>query len=153
MTILKAPENIKTLNKNLQTIFLAGSIEQGRAENWQKYCTDTLSADFNILNPRRDNWNPDLNQDIQEHVFYQQVTWELDSLESSDYVLMYLEPGTKSPISLMELGLMVKTGKMVVVCPDGFWRKGNVDILCHRYNVPQFDTLDEAISYVIGLKK
>jgi hypothetical protein len=34
---------------------------------------------------------------------------------------------------------------MVVCCPDGFWRKGNVEILCTRENVPLFNDMESAI--------
>jgi len=35
--------------------------------------------------------------------------------------------------------------KLSVVCEEGFWRKGNVDIVCHRYNIDQFENLDVAM--------
>lgn len=48
------------------SVFLAGSIEQGTADNWQDRLIDALK-DLNsitILNPRRKDWNPDLKQDM-----------------------------------------------------------------------------------------
>jgi len=36
---------------------------------------------------------------------------------------------------------------MIVCCPEDFWRKGNVDIVCERYGVDQVDTLDELIEF------
>lgn len=69
--------------------------------------------------------------------------------ELAHKVLMYLQPGTMSPISLMELGLVAGNGRQtVVVCPDGFWRKGNVDVICARNGCPVFQTLDEAIAEI-----
>jgi hypothetical protein len=56
---------------------------------------------------------------------------------------MYFDPATKSPISLLELGLFAKTGKLIVCCSEGFWRKGNVDIVCKRYGVMQVENLDK----------
>jgi hypothetical protein len=38
--------------------------------------------------------------------------------------------------------------KLIVCCPDGFWRKGNVDVICARYGVRQVSTVDELISAV-----
>ena len=32
---------------------------------------------------------------------------------------------------------------MIVCCPEGFYRKGNVDIVCAKYNVPVFENFDE----------
>ncbi len=56
---------------------------------------------------------------------------------------MYFDPNTKSPISLLELGLYAASDKLTVCCPEGFWRKGNVDIVCERYGVEQVDTIEE----------
>lgn len=55
---------------------------------------------------------------------------------------MYFSPNTKSPISLLELGLFARSGKVRVVCPEGFWRKGNVDIVCQYYNIPLYENFE-----------
>jgi len=34
---------------------------------------------------------------------------------------------------------------MKVVVEEDFWRKGNIDIVCERYAVEQFKTLEELI--------
>jgi hypothetical protein len=61
---------------------------------------------------------------------------------------MYLDPNTKSPISLLELGLHATSKKLYVVCPDGFWRKGNVEMVCSVYDIPLFNTLEEFKNYL-----
>ena len=131
------------------SIFLAGSIEMNAAENWQEKVEKELS-DFpiEIYNPRRDDWDSSWTQDISDPTFYEQVTWELDHLEGARLILLYLDPNTKSPISLLELGLFSSSERLVVCCPDGFWRKGNVQIVCERYDIPLFDTYDEWIEEV-----
>lgn len=50
-------------------------------------------------------------------------------------------PGSQRPISLLELGLYARTKKLLVVCPDGFWRKGNVDIVAERYHIDTYPTV------------
>jgi hypothetical protein len=45
-------------------------------------------------------------------------------------------------ITLFELGLFARSGKLVVCCPDGFWRKGNVDVVCKRYGVETVGDLE-----------
>ena len=75
--------------------------------------------------------------------FYQQVMWELTSLEVCDLIVMYFDPKTKSPISLLELGLFARSEKIIVVCPDGFWRKGNVEIVCNFYNIPLYSDIND----------
>jgi hypothetical protein len=62
-------------------------------------------------------------------------------------VFIYLDPNTKSPISLLELGLVAERDTAVVCCPDGFWRKGNIEIVCERENIPLFDDFDYALAF------
>lgn len=140
MKVYKAPEKWKKNKPNQKTIFLAGSIEQGKADNWQEKITKFLSKtkyadDIIVLNPRRDNWDSSLEQSIENKTFKEQVDWELSSQETADMIIMFFDENTKSPISLLETGLFGRTGKMVVYCPDKFYRKGNVDIVCERYNI------------------
>lgn len=145
MNEIKAP-NIITDFADYQNIFLAGSIEMGVAENWQDKVKKLLkNRRVQILNPRRDDWDSSWVQDKDNPQFRQQVEWELEAQEKADKIIMYFDPKTKSPISLLELGLFAKSGKMIVVCPKGFWRKGNVDIVCERYNIKQVETLEEAV--------
>jgi len=127
------------------SIFLAGSIEMGKADDWQSRVTKELvDYDIDILNPRRKDWDSSWEQKITNPQFYKQVNWELNSLDHATIVVMYLQPGTISPISLLELGLY-KHKNIMVCCPEGFHRKGNVDIVCERYAIPVYETLDAMI--------
>lgn len=128
------------------TVFLAGSIEMGVAEDWQtKVANRFESNQVTLYNPRRDEWDSSWKQEQKESNFNEQVNWEMNNLEDCDIIFMYLDPNTKSPISLLELGLHAGSGKMIVVCPDGFWRKGNVEIVCTRFNIPLFNSLDDGM--------
>ena len=147
MTEFKPPMKLPETN-----IFLAGSIEQGTAEDWQKIVTDVLKdANVNIFNPRRDEWDSTWEQSINNPQFVEQVGWELAALDKADIIFMYFAPGTMSPISLLEFGLYANSGKMIVVCPDGFWRKGNIDITSKVYNVPVFDNLNDGIKSLLNI--
>lgn len=137
------PPNFIDLDKNKTTIFLAGSIENGQAENWQESLGNLLDKNnFNVINPRRDNWDSSLVQSYDNPHFYQQVSWELNGLELADEILIYFVGGTKSPISLLEFGLYARSGKCCIVCPNDFWRKGNIDIVCNRFNIKRYDSID-----------
>lgn len=131
-------------------IFLAGSIENGTAEKWQDKVIEDLHNKYHIMNPRKDNWNSEVEQKFEDSEFSQQVNWELNMIDRCDIIMFHFDPSTKSPISLMELGLVIGKEKkeIYVSCPKDFWRKGNVDILCDRYKVPVFDSLDECIKYL-----
>ncbi len=139
-------DNLYYSSRNTK-IFLAGSIEMGAAENWQELIEDTFrhKTELVIFNPRRDDWDSSWVQKESNGQFNYQVNWELDKLTEADIIFMYFAPDTKSPISLLELGLYADTKKMIVVCPDNFWRKGNVDIVCNRYDIPIYETLDKGI--------
>jgi len=148
MIEIKAPNSYSEIK--LPKIFLAGSIEMGVAENWQDKVTSVLShLDVCILNPRRDDWDSSWAQSINNPQFHEQVTWELEGLFDADLVVFYFDPNTKSPITLMELGIVTGYENVIVCCPEGFWRKGNVDIVCDRYNFATTPTLDNLIEAIL----
>lgn len=145
--LIKAPERVVPDWERLR-IFLAGSIEMGAAENWQTKLETALSEyEVDLFNPRRDDWNSSWEQKIDNPQFNEQVTWELEHLETADLIAVYFDPSTKSPITLMELGLFA-SHEMIVCCPEGFWRKGNVDIVCQRYDIPLTDTFDTFVKAI-----
>ncbi len=141
-----APHTIPATNN--PKIFLAGSIEMGTATPWQAWVVDALAGEgVTLLNPRRPDWDSSWVQSKDDANFRTQVEWELDALAQSDYIILYLDPETRSPISLLEMGLYAQSGKLFVVCPKGFWRKGNVDIVCEKYGFQQFPSLEHLVAH------
>ncbi|KAF2493317.1 hypothetical protein BU16DRAFT_429209, partial [Lophium mytilinum] len=131
-------------NKQPASIFLSGSIEMGKAIDWQTALTKRLEhLPITIFNPRRDDWDSSWEEDITNAKFREQVDWELDQMALADVTVVCFVAGTQSPISLMELGLNARDGKVVVCCPKGFWKRGNVQIVCHRYGIPVVETVEE----------
>lgn len=141
---IKAPQSIPYTERLL---FLAGSIEMGAAENWQDRVVKELKdTKWTLLNPRRENWDSSWVQRIKNEQFAEQVGWELSGMEAAEKILMYFDPNTKSPITLLELGLNAREfGKLMICCPDGFWRKGNVEMVCSRYKIPLATNLEKFI--------
>lgn len=130
-------------------VFLAGSIDMGGSGDWQAQVARELEDEgVVLLNPRREDWNPAWKPVADEPEFRRQVEWELAALERADVILMYFAPGSQSPISLLEMGLYAASGKLLVACPQGFWRKGNVDITADRYQVPRYESLPELLRAV-----
>ncbi len=126
-------------------VFLSGSIAMGEAEYWQEEVTKELDK-CTVLNPRRDNWDSSWRQEISDVRFKEQVEWELQALSSANLTLIYFDPETFAPITLLELGLQVGRGRQTLVCcPVGFYRRGNVEITCKQLNVPFLDTKSELI--------
>lgn len=147
-TLVKSPNDLPETDDRLK-IFLGGSIDMGNAEDWQATVEQQLfDVPVILLNPRRDDWNPDWEPVSTNPNFKTQVIWELSALEQADVIIMYFAPHSKSPISLLELGLYAKTNKLMVICPEGYWRKGNVDILCEVYGIKMFDTIDAVIEEI-----
>ena len=140
---IKAPNNY--VGQPRPWIFLAGSIEMGMAENWQEEIVKACSH-LTILNPRRDDWDSSWQQSIDNTQFREQVEWELQAQEDADLIVFHFDPKTKSPVTLLEFGLFRR--KAIVHCPDGYWRKGNVDIVCRRYGIPQVGSLDALIGRI-----
>ena len=135
-------------------VFLAGSIEIGSAEDLQRKAAETLLKNgITVLNPRRDDFDLSAEQNIEDDYFREQVEWELRALEAADAILMYFAPETKSPISLLELGLFARSGKLVVCCPEGFWRKGNVDVVCAEYGIKQVSSIYEALGRIAEVRE
>jgi hypothetical protein len=146
--ILKPPTPLPA-DIRLPSVFLAGSIEMGLAEPWQQVLEQALAGeDVVVLNPRRDEWDASWVQSIANPQFREQVEWELAAQERADLIAMYFAPDTRAPVTLLELGLAARSGKAVVCCPDGFWRKGNVEVVCARFGIPLAATLAELATAV-----
>ena len=148
------PETDKIKFLQAKRIFLAGSIEMGKCDNWQKILISKLNEseqDFNLIidNPRNDNWDSSWVQEEKQLNFNHQVNQELNKLEESDIIFMNFEPNTKSPISLLEFGLYANSGKMIVRCPREFYRYGNVSLVCTRFSIPIFNNMDDAIGALV----
>lgn len=139
----RAPELYPTNHKK-PSIFLAGSIDMGAAIDWQQHLAQQLhDLDILILNPRRSSWDSSWEQSISNPLFKEQVEWELNGLDHATYIAMFLSAKSKAPISLLELGLYAKSGRLIIACEEGFWRRGNVEIVADRYNIPLVPSLDE----------
>lgn len=145
-THLKPPAPLPAAGQT-PIVFLAGSIDMGAAEDWQALVAEALHAeDVILLNPRRDDWDASWSQRIDNPPFRAQVEWELDGLERADVIFMFLAADSKAPISLLELGLHAQRGTIILCCAPQFWRRGNVEVLCHRHDIPLLDRLDDGIA-------
>lgn len=125
------------------TVFLAGTIDNGDSEDWQRTVAEKLSGrerKYLIYNPRQEEWHPEREGEMEY-----QVQWELEHMEKADHILMVFLDGSSSSITLLELGLHARSGKLLVVCTPGFYRYDNVRITCDRYGVPVYGSLDEAL--------
>ncbi len=128
-------------DRSFTKIFLAGTIDMGNSRDWQMELYDRFSAmngRYILFNPRQDNWDASRPGEMDY-----QVRWELDHLEEADMIVMYILGSSKSPISLLEMGLHARSGKMHVICEPEFYRYDNVRITCGYYGVPLYESLEE----------
>lgn len=126
------------------SLFVGGSIMDAR--DWQAELALILSdEDVTLFNPRREDFDPTQKQSADNDYFRGQVEWELAALEAADVILLHFEPNTKSPITLFELGMCMRRRGLIVSCPSGFWRKGNVDVVCNRYGIIHANSLYFAV--------
>ena len=153
MKVFTAPEQIPISN-NIK-IFLGGTIEMGDSFNWQNQFIDNIKkgmqglrypSNIHILNPRRVNWDSSWEQSFQAPEFFQQVSWEMDAMDKADIIVMNFLPESQSPISLLELGMYANSGKLRVCCPDEFYRSGNVQMVCNKFNIPLYKSMSELLS-------
>lgn len=151
--VYHAPETVDWHNHRPK-VFLAGSIDNGTAIDWQASLILQMrekNFDIDVLNPRRKQWDSSWETTLDNSPFVEQVNWELAGLENATYKVFYFAPATLAPITLLELGLYGAAGKSIVCCPKGYWRKGNVDVVCQRYNIPQVQTLEEIIDALVKI--
>jgi hypothetical protein len=130
------------------SVFLAGSIEMGGAEDWQVLAIAALSDAASVIyNPRRPDWDPAWSVSAAPE-FRRQVDWELDMLDHADLIAIYFDPTTQAPVTLLELGLMARTkpDRIHLSCPEGFWRKANVDAVCRREGIRTYPDLAEMLA-------
>ncbi len=136
MRVLTPPEPV-VLHPGEHAVFLAGSIDMGGAVEWQGELIAALAGAAGVLlNPRRAHWPAAWTTDAASPEFRGQVGWELAGMERAHTIAFHFAPASRAPITLLELGLAARTGKAIVCCPDGFWRKGNVEVVCATYGIP-----------------
>jgi hypothetical protein len=156
MNEIKAPFHRKKGQR--QAIFLGGSIEMGKAVNWQKELVSKFERVKNLVfyNPRRDDWDVSLPQDpTPGSHFHTQVEWEMDAQLEADLIVYYFDKDTVSPITLLELGqfgsrsmMMSKNRSVVVCCPKEYFRYGNVAIFCETHKITLYHEFDELVDHI-----
>lgn len=142
--IIFAPEEYQPQENDVR-VFLAGTIDNGNSIDWQveliKYAEEKIetgSKRLVIFNPRRKNWNPNPSKEELD----EQIEWELNAQDKSDYIIMNILGTSKSPITLLELGLYHEKKGLVVFCPPEFYRYENVRVTCEHFGVKHYSDYD-----------
>jgi hypothetical protein len=113
----------------------------GNSVDWQAEFIKHIDSDaVKIYNPRRRQGEaPKTDEELDF-----QIKWELQQIRKSDAVFMNFLPVSKSPITLLEIGLclMMEDKMMVVVCPHEYSRAANVRATVQAFGRPNLRLSD-----------
>lgn len=111
-------------------------------------------AVYDPVQPRWDaSWREDdyyAADDAAASAFRAQTDWELARLAAAATVVVWLDARAAAPVSLLELGLVAASGRAVVGCQPGFWKRGNVQAVCARLGVPLEERLEGLVARVVA---
>lgn len=119
-----------------KSIFLAGTTTPTDGPDWRETLINAIShLPVTIFDPTRPDWNSSWKEDIEFPKFRDQVEWELDMQERSDVVVIYFGPNTKAPISLLELGLVARSGKAIIGYHKEYEKRGNLQMVAYKFGI------------------
>ena len=128
-------KKIYSLDYTRHRVYLAGST---KGIDWQRYFINEL-ADLRV-----DVFNP--RSDVVDGLY----GWEIEHLNIANVIALYFDPHDTSPNGLLTLGLFSKTDRLIVCCPEQFYKKDDVDYICQREDIHQVETLDLLVANTIA---
>ncbi|KAF2447116.1 hypothetical protein P171DRAFT_430053 [Karstenula rhodostoma CBS 690.94] len=135
------------------SLILFGTIESSSTENWATHLsTSLLDLPIQILSPRRDDWDASWVESPAFAPFHEEVEWEMFHPAHVGLIVICFKAGSLCPVSLLELGMYaaLHAGKTVVCCEEGFWKRGNVEMVCAQFGVVCVGTVGELEVVVRG---
>ena len=136
----------------IKSVFLAGTTTTVDNIDWRERLSASLfDHPITIFNPNRPDWDSTWREDITFEPYREQVLWELDKQVKADLVVVYFHPATVAPISLLEFGLSAHVpGKVIAIAPDGYSKRGNVQIVCQKFGIEFLDNIDKLHEIIIN---
>ncbi|EHK26888.1 uncharacterized protein TRIVIDRAFT_33632 [Trichoderma virens Gv29-8] len=118
------------------SIFLAGNASPTGEADWRQTLTEALSSlPITIYNPYRNDWDATWREDGSDKRWSEQVGWELEMLDKADLVVVFFHGGSLAPISMLELGMCIRSRKVIVCAMPDYPKRGNVEAVCRRHEV------------------
>lgn len=140
--VVHYPPSRPTVGK--PSVILYGNIDYNAAKDWRNELASSLSdLPVAVLNPHRDDWDSSWVEDISFPKFKEQVEWEMDYAKVADVIVFHFAPLSLAPVALLELGMHAGTGKAIIYCHPDFKKKGNVQMVSLRYDIPLVAGLSE----------
>ncbi|CAL2083375.1 nucleoside 2-deoxyribosyltransferase domain-containing protein [Tenacibaculum sp. 190524A02b] len=131
-------DKLPVKENNYQYYFLAGSIDYQSKTPWRKTIIEKSSKRIHFFDPTNKN-----HHNLSDTEMKNQIEWELNTLELSDKIILNFLGYSKSPISLVEMGLYAQSGKLIIICPPEFYQNRYMYPLASKYNIPLFKNLCE----------
>ncbi|KAL7811562.1 hypothetical protein V8C26DRAFT_408335 [Trichoderma gracile] len=148
-SVIFAPGRPASDSASRKSVFLAGTTSPTGEPDWRQTLTKALSSfPITIYNPKRDDWDSTWREDFSADRWAEQVQWELEMQDKADIVVVFFHGISPAPISLLELGLCVRSGRAIVCALEGYSKRGNVEAVCRRYGaklVKSEDDLKDAV--------
>ncbi|KAI0103361.1 hypothetical protein GGR51DRAFT_561789 [Nemania sp. FL0031] len=134
-----------------KSVFLAGTTTSVDNVDWRQKLSDVLrNHPITIFNPNRPDWDSTWREDVDFKPYREQVEWGLKKQEEADLVIVYFHPATLAPISLLEFGLSARIpGKVVAIAPQGYAKRGNVQLVCEKYGIDFLQDMDNLHETII----
>ena len=164
--VLNVGDQIPPGTEDALKIYLGGSMDLGPTGeyNWfqkfidgMKVAVDPTKGYMNlfskynyiIFNPYYVPKNP--AQNIFNQEFTQKWTWENQCLEMADCIFLNFLGKSTSPLPLYTFGYIVRSGKLVVRCPEIYTNYGIVKMACDTYNVPLVGSKMGTVNQILSL--
>ncbi len=132
---------LSTIKLEKPSIFLAGSMAIGDRMNWRTRAINTFEKRYHLFDPTNVH-----HADLNDSEMSKHIKWEWEALKHSDAILFNFNAESKSPISLLELGMYIRSEKIVVVCPKEFYQSHYIETLCSEEQVPLFQSIEEVLN-------
>lgn len=152
-TNLQDIENSKFINamgRESRIFLLAGASEADGGSRWQEMVATCISkmGHIALCTPPRETGTSVAS--FENPQFFQSRSWELDALDLAEFVVFHLDSLSRSPEGLLELGYAAARfpQKVCVICPEGFWCKGLVDLFCYREDLMKYKSVDEMLDAI-----
>lgn len=146
-------ENSKFINamgRESRIFLLAGASEADGGSRWQETVAAFISKVGHIALSTRSRETPTGMPTFENPHFFQARSWELDALDLAEFVIFHLDSISRSPEGILELGYAAAKfpQKVCVICPEGFWCKGLVDLLCYREDLMKYKSVEEMLDAI-----
>jgi hypothetical protein len=145
--VIKAPD--RPLRISRPTIFLAGTTTPTAGGDWRETLIKRLAKyPVTFLDPTRKDWDSTWREDFSDARWASQISWELEWQNDADIVVVFFHEMTVAPVSLLELGLSVRSGKVIACAMPGYSKRGNVQAVCDMYS-GEFVTSEEELALAV----